>query len=41
MNLALLGKWLWRLGNDSEGLWKQLLAGKYGVSRNGWDVQDV
>ena len=41
MNQALLGKWLWMLGDDSDGLWKQLLAGNYGVSRNGWDAQDV
>ena len=41
MNQALLGKWLWRLGDESEGLWKELVEGKYGVLRNGWDVREV
>eukprot|EP00268_Persea_americana_P060859 TRINITY_DN7630_c0_g1_i4.p1 TRINITY_DN7630_c0_g1~~TRINITY_DN7630_c0_g1_i4.p1 ORF type:complete len:129 (-),score=20.04 TRINITY_DN7630_c0_g1_i4:855-1241(-) len=41
MDQALLGKWLWRLGDESVGLWKQLLIGKYSISRNGWDVHDV
>ena len=37
MNRALLGKWLWRLGNESEGLWRDILLAKYGGSRDGWD----
>jgi len=31
-NLALLGKWIWRLGLDKGGLWKEILVSKYG----GW-----
>jgi len=31
-NLALLGKWIWRLGVDKGGLWKEVLVSKYG----GW-----
>ena len=31
-NLALLGKWIWRLGTDKGGLWKEILDSKYG----GW-----
>ena len=31
-NLALLGKWIWRLGTDKGGMWKEILASKYG----GW-----
>ena len=31
-NLALLGKWIWRLGTDKGGLWKEILVSKYG----GW-----
>jgi len=31
-NLALLGKWIWRLGTDKGGLWKEILISKYG----GW-----
>ncbi|CAJ2644534.1 unnamed protein product [Trifolium pratense] len=32
-NLALLGKWCWRLLVDREGLWFRVLAGRYGVER--------
>ena len=31
-NLALLGKWIWRLGSAEGGLWKEVLISKYG----GW-----
>ncbi|XP_068475329.1 uncharacterized mitochondrial protein AtMg00310-like [Phaseolus vulgaris] len=31
-NLALLGKWIWRLGSAEVGLWKEVLFSKYG----GW-----
>ena len=40
VNQALLGKWIWRIGEDSEGLWHQVLASKHGFSRDGWDVQE-
>ncbi|XP_068483362.1 uncharacterized protein [Phaseolus vulgaris] len=33
-NLALLGKWIWRLGTDKGGLWKEILVSKYGGWRN-------
>lgn len=36
MNQALLGKWLWRLGEEGDSLWKQVLVAKYGILRNGW-----
>jgi len=29
-NLALLGTWIWRLGSDKGGLWKEILNSKYG-----------
>ena len=38
MNQALLAKWLWRLGDDSVGLWKDVLSSKYNVVRGGWEV---
>ena len=38
MNQALLGKWLWRLGDESKGLWRNILLAKYKVRRNGWDI---
>ena len=31
-NLALLGKWVWWLGSDKSGLWKEILDSMYG----GW-----
>ena len=33
-NLALLGKWIWRLGTDKGGLWKEIIVSKYGGWRN-------
>lgn len=38
MNQALLCKCLWRLGKDSDGLWRSILIDKYKVRRNGWDM---
>ena len=32
-NMALLGKWKWRLGCEKSGLWKQVLESKYGSWR--------
>jgi len=31
-NVALLGKWIWRMGSSEDGLWKEVLESKYG----GW-----
>ena len=41
MNRALLGKWLWRSGNETEGLWRQLVLSKYGIIREGWEIKDM
>lgn len=41
MNQAFLGYWLWRLGDDHDGLWKQIITAKYGFGRNGWDLPIV
>jgi len=30
VNLSLLAKWKWRLLNDGEALWKEVLLEKYG-----------
>lgn len=35
---ALSIKWLWRIEEDGEGLWKMFLVAKYDVSTNGWDI---
>lgn len=39
INLALLGKWPWRIGEGPSGLWKQVLVQKYIISRYGWQVK--
>jgi len=33
-NVALLGKWIWRLGSTKGDLWKKVLKSKYGVWRS-------
>lgn len=30
MNRALLGKWLWRFGEERDALWRCLISFKYG-----------
>jgi len=29
-NVTLLRKWIWRLGSEKMGLWKEVLDSKYG-----------
>lgn len=36
MNKVLLGKWLWRVGDLSQGLWRPILIDKYKIGRDGW-----
>jgi len=41
-NLALLGKWIWRLGSVEVGLWKDIIFSKYGGWRDlGWQVMVI
>lgn len=40
MTKALLGKWLWRIGEHSNSLWRNVISSKYNVRRNGWDIPD-
>ena len=35
-NQALLGKWLWRFGCETNPLWLQVIATKYGETSGGW-----
>ena len=35
-NQALLGKWLWRFGCETNRLWCQVIASKYGETSGGW-----
>ena len=36
VNQALLGKWLWRFGCETNHLWRQVIATKYGETSGGW-----
>ena len=40
-NKALLGKWLWRLANENESLWKQIISSKYDLQEGGWCSKGV
>lgn len=36
-NKALLGKWLWKFGNERVSLWRKVIAAKYGEGTYGWN----
>ncbi|XP_077252938.1 uncharacterized protein LOC143892304 [Tasmannia lanceolata] len=36
VNQALMGKWLWRFGEEKERLWAKVISGKYGVAPGNW-----
>ena len=38
---CLLGKWLWCFGKESNSLWRQVIAAKYGEARRGWCTRGV
>ncbi|XP_058076347.1 uncharacterized protein LOC131224925 [Magnolia sinica] len=40
MNMALLGKWIWRLGTEDDSLWNKIIKGKYSRSIGGWWTKD-
>lgn len=40
MNAALLYKWLWRIGEESDSLWTNVIVAKYNVRRNGGEISD-
>ena len=40
-NKALLGKWLWRLANENESLWKQIISSNYDLQEGGWCSKGV
>ena len=39
-NQALLGKWLWRFGQEGTRLWQRVIATKYGEGQGGWTTKD-
>ena len=38
-NQALLGKWLWRFGQEGTHLWWGVIATKYGEGQGGWNTK--
>lgn len=38
VNQALLGKWLWSLGEEPDSLWFKIVSVQYEISRDGWDT---
>ena len=40
-NKALLGKWLWRFGNEREALWRLAIVAKYGDQHGGWSSREL
>lgn len=38
---ALLGKWLWRFRVEEQALWREVIAGKYGVVEGEWRSRNV
>ena len=38
-NQALLGKWLWRFGQEGTHLWWRVVATKYGEGQGGWNTK--
>ena len=38
-NQALLGKWLWKFGQEGTHLWKRVVATKYGEGQGGWNTK--
>ena len=39
-NQALLGKWLWRFGQEGTSLWWRVIAPKYGEGQGGWTAKE-
>ena len=40
-NSALLGKWLWRYGMETDALWRRVIEAKYGNIWGGWCMKKV
>lgn len=40
MNKALLCKWLWRFGRETESLCRQVVAAKFGMD-DGWNFRGI
>ena len=40
-NFALLGKWFWRYGMETNALWRRVIEVKYGNDWGGWCMKKV
>ena len=40
-NRALMGKWLWRYGNEKDALWRSVIFSKYGNLQGDWTTREV
>ena len=40
-NSALIGKWLWRYGMETDALWRRVIEAKYGNILGGWCTKKV
>jgi hypothetical protein len=40
-NKALVGKWLWRFGQEENSLWRWVTVMKYGIQRGGWCLKEA
>ena len=38
VNISLMCKWLWKLGEEGNPLWKRLIKGKYGMQQGRWFI---
>uniref|UniRef100_A0A2N9HE33 Uncharacterized protein n=1 Tax=Fagus sylvatica TaxID=28930 RepID=A0A2N9HE33_FAGSY len=40
-NQALLGKWLWRYGTETDAFWRSIIFSKYGDPQGGWITREA
>jgi UDP-N-acetyl-D-mannosaminuronic acid transferase (WecB/TagA/CpsF family) len=40
-NQAMLGKWLWRFGEEENHLWRRVIAAKHGMVWGHWTTKVI